>query len=301
MPAGEGRVAPASAAVPPAWVVPAGGGEAVAPARGGVRRGSFPRGRQAALAGVSAAVLVALLVSLSLVFRAPQGTQAGVSATGTAGAQQTGTAAAATVSAIFQNSTANAGANDATATARALLQPYTAPAPACDKDSRWSVETNDPQATQCLADKLRLTAVPDPSGGTSNFITFIMQPFPQKFSVSMDVSNIVGSQVHLDFGVSADNNAVGIDMMLDTAYNTPWYIERTNERGTIIAPYPDRAVSTLLFRLDGLQTTVWVNGSQIASFNELAPLAVDQIRFLLASDGSRAQVDLQNFVFTPIP
>jgi serine/threonine protein kinase len=276
-----------------------GGGTGEAPAAP-IRR-ARPRGRHVLFAGISAAVLVALLVSLSLVFRAPQGTQANISATGTTGARQTATAAAATASAIFQQSTANAGPAHATETAQALLQPYTAPVPGCDKDSRWSVKTTAPQATQCLADRIRLTTDPDPGGGASNSITFIMQPFPQKFTASIDVSNIVGSQTYLVFRLMADNDAVDIDLSLDKAFYTQWSVNRSNERGQDTGSYPDRAITTLLFRLDGLQTSVWVNGSQIVSFNELAPLVTDKITFLISSDGSEAQVDLQNFTLTPIP
>lgn len=254
---------------------------------------------------LSAAALVVLLVSLSLAFRVPQQNyQASVSATGTTGARQTATAGAATVSAIFQHSTASAGPAHATETAQALAQPYVAqePGPGCDKGGgQWVAQAAPPQAIQCLADRTRLNAVPDSSGGTSNGITFVMQPFPQKFTASIDVSNIVGSQTYVVFRLTADNGAVSIDLSLDRVLYNYWSVTRTNERQQSTGSYPDRAITTLLFRLDGLQTSVWVNGSQIIAFNEIIPLLADSITFALASGGAEAQVDLQNFVLTPIP
>ena len=270
-----------------------------APDRRG-RRGRL-RGRQSLFIGVSAALLVALLVSLSFIFRAPQqGYQANIPATRTTQAGQTNTAAAGTISAVFQTNTVVAGI---TATARAL-QPYVAPVPGpgCDKGGgQWLAKMFPSQGIQCLADRARLTTLPDPGGGASNGITFVMQPFPQKFAASIDVSNIVGSHTYVAFRLTADKGDVIIDLGLDRVLYNYWSVNRTNERQQYTGSYPDRAVTTLLFRLDGLQTSAWVNGSQIISFNEIAPLVADSITFELASDGSDAQVDLQNFVLTPIP
>ena len=271
-----------------------------------IRRAGLRR-RQPLIIGSSAAVLVALLLSLSFIFRAPQqGYQANIPATRTAGAQQaaqTDTALAATSTAITQASTATVGATNATATAR-VTQPYVAPVPGpgCDKGGgQWSAYPSSPSSVQCLADRLRLTGAPDGAGGYLNVVTFQMNSFPAKFSVSIDVSNIQGGQTYFDFGVAADNDSVGIDVRMDTTYNTPWTAIHTNERGLNTGPYPQRAVSTLLIRLDGLQTGAWVNGSQIASYNEILPLVADKITITLGAGNADAQVDVQNFVVTPIP
>src|SRR5690348_5476790 len=105
----------------------------------------------------------------------------------------------------------------------------------------------------------------------SNGITFVMQPFPQKFTASIDVSNIVGSQTYVVFRLTADNGTISIDLSLDRVLYNYWSVNRTNERQQSTGAYPDRAITTLLFRLDGLQTSVWVNGSQIVAFNEITP------------------------------
>jgi hypothetical protein len=197
--------------------------------------------------------------------------------------------------------------NAGTATARTLaLYPYTAaaPGPGCDQGAAvWTLMNATPaQNVVCAPTFTRLIAAPL---GSSVSMSLRGAPLPARYTISLSVANIspctsaiwqVATATQSGFALRLNAPAAatcggGLDYILETTYPSG----AGAERGT---SYPVQTTShTIVFRVDGAQVQLLLDGVLLDSFKDVAPPAWGDVQLGVSQTGGNApaSADFSNF------
>ena len=263
------------------------------------------RARRPLLVGVSASLLLVILLSALLGANYAQG-QALLhqSATRTAQAQDTAQAITqhATWTAIAQDASATAASRQATqtalnATATAQHIPPTlpyrvqVPGPCGASNAAWS--GGDSQLLECQSDRLTLK-----SNGSGATINFTLNPFPSRYTVSIDVSNIVGERTSVNLVVQGTTDGYVFNFDLGPGNTMLLAIGYGDHGGGPEESVNTTGTNTIAIRINGSAGSFLLNGSQVYAGDVGVPFSTATISIGLIGDPG-AQADIQNFAITP--
>ncbi len=267
------------------------------------------RSRRPLLLSMSALVL--FLLSLGLLFGYWLPTQQRLTAARTATSQAataTGAAEQGTETALAQvfaqgetatatSQQATTVAKNATATAQHIppTLPYRVqvPGPCPGSNAAWSSPADSDQL-DCQADWLTLKG----ASIASAEIIFTLNPFPQNFQVSLDVSNIVGKNTSLSLQINGKADGYDFSFNLGPGSTMLLFTGKGNFGGGPQLNFNPGRANTIALSMRGVTCRFLLNGSVVHSDSQAQPLAVANITISLTGDPND-QVDLQNFAITP--
>jgi hypothetical protein len=249
--------------------------------------------------GSVALLVIFLSVFLTSAYVQGQG-RLRLSATQTAQAQtaaqnSTGTALAQSASATSVAQQATQTTLDATAPEQHLpiTLPYhiQVPGPCGASNAAWSSSTT--RFLTCRADRLTLNG----SGAT---ITFTLPSFPTRYRVSIEVSNIVGSQTAVVLAVNGTAQKYGYSFYLGPGNSMNPLIWDGAEVTGPVDTANTRQTNTIGIGIDGSAGRFLLNDTQVYAGSVGVPFATATITiFIVPNEDAGEQADIQNFAILP--
>jgi serine/threonine protein kinase len=263
------------------------------------------RVRRPLLAGISAALLLVILLLAALGVNYTRGQALlHLSATQTTQAQNTAQTIAenATATALSQSASATASSHQATQTALnatataehippALPYHVQVPGPCGASNAAWSSDT--PQALDCQSDRLTLK-----SSGSGADVIFTLSSFPSRYTVSIDVSNVVGERTSVTLTVHGAPAGYDFAFVLGPGNTIFLVVSQGSMGGGPEQSANINQTNTIGLGINGSEGSFLLNGSQVYAGNVGVALSTATIAINLTGDPG-GQADIQNFAIIP--